>query len=212
MEIMNPTICPSCGSGTVALRSIAGRKASALLGVSVELPASLELPTCDACLAYSVPASSDDAYEEAVNRALADWQVTHVTAMVDDLIQQHEVTRRRVAGALGITPSYLSNVTAGAKQAGLTVLRLLHAFVTNPVEFRHALDEEPLDDYAKWAWSAVIGNRGSRSVYESIDVTDDVMAALVQAAHMDAIPQVPAEHVRYSNDWMTTEPANDKAA
>jgi transcriptional regulator with XRE-family HTH domain len=114
-------------------------------GVEVELPAELELPTCEVCLDYSVPKSMAPAVAEAVRERLAEWQGPHVSNQVNALCRRHHVSRRRVAAALGVTASYLSNIAAGDKLASLTLLRLLRAFVAVPAEFTAALNGEPLN-------------------------------------------------------------------
>lgn len=144
----NPEIiCPNCEKGTVALRRIAGRKEVAIPGVEVELPADLELPTCNVCLDYSVPESAEEAVSLAIQERFRHWQRSYVDGLVRTLCDRHQVTRRRVAAALDVTASYLSNIVAGDKAASSMLLRLLRAFVVAPDEFKVALEGKPLDRF-----------------------------------------------------------------
>lgn len=148
--------CPTCEVGRVLPRKLGGRKAVARPGVTVLLPSSLELPTCNHCLDYSVPEDREAEVAAAVELALLDWQKGFVAEAVGRLCSLHNVTRRRVAAALDVRAEYLSNLTAGnaTKTASVTLLRLLRAFVASPQEFVHALRNEALDDFTSTAASS----------------------------------------------------------
>lgn len=137
--------CPSCGCGTVLTRKLAGRRAVALPGVEVVLPAALALPTCERCLDYSVPEDREREVVLAVEEALMEWQARVVGGWVNSLASRYGITRKRIASALDVTPEYLSNVAAGTKKSSLRLLRLLRAFVVVPEEFVHALKSRPLE-------------------------------------------------------------------
>ena len=71
---MEQMICPNCEQGTVVNRRAPGRMATVFPGLRVELPADLELPTCDNCVDYSVPESMEERVQRAVEAAVLNWQ------------------------------------------------------------------------------------------------------------------------------------------
>lgn len=144
MSISEPN-CPSCELGNMRLRGVAGRRATALPGVEVELDSTLELPTCDHCLAYSVPEALEQKFEEALQDGLREWQKDVVAGWVNLLCARHGITRRRIAAALDVTPAYLSNITSGAKAASSMLLRLLRAYVLSPMQLADVLHGRPIE-------------------------------------------------------------------
>ena len=143
---MEQMICPNCEQGTVINRRAPGRMATVFPGLRVELPADLELPTCDNCVDYSVPESMEERVQRAVEVAVLNWQKRHAESMIAQLCERHRITRKRLAAALGVTPAHLSHVTAASKPASETLLRLLRAFVMSPAQLDDALRARPLED------------------------------------------------------------------
>jgi len=63
--------------------------------------------------------------------------------MVTTLCQRHGVSQRDVEVACAVTPSYLSHVIAGRKQASVTLTRLVESFVANGAELDRHLAGRP---------------------------------------------------------------------
>jgi hypothetical protein len=138
-------------------------------------------------------------YSAAVDQAFAAWQAIHVPALVDDIVRRHSVTKRRVAAALGITPSYLSNLGAGDKNASQTLLRLLHAFAASPKEFQHALRGDPLDDVDTWGmWSTVANARND-------------VRSFVYASSLASTARGPEPQQQSLMQWLTLRLASHSA-
>ncbi|WP_437486628.1 helix-turn-helix transcriptional regulator [Sorangium sp. So ce1014] len=70
-------------------------------------------------------------------------QSSHYRELIDILVQRHCVTQKDIVRACAITPSYLSHVIAGKRQASTTLTRLLEAFVADNGEFERHIHGKP---------------------------------------------------------------------
>lgn len=163
---MKAFLCPDCRLGRVALRAVSGRRAMVFRGLEVELPASLELGTCDHCLTYTVTSDQEAAFEEAVQQSLLSWQRDRAAQMVDEVCTRHKLTRQQLASALGITPSHLSHICSGSKPASTTLLRLLAVFRALPDAIELVLEGVALEDFKVTPGPAL---RGEADVFEALE-------------------------------------------
>jgi transcriptional regulator with XRE-family HTH domain len=129
--------CEECGVGVVERRAVAGRKAGAFPGLDVELPADLNLRTCNSCLTWHADEDEASAVQAAIEQGQREWQRNNIPKLIADLRSKHNVTQQRIAATLGYTATYLSHVASGDTLAKSTLIRLLHAYVNDAALFRH---------------------------------------------------------------------------
>lgn len=134
--------CSECGS-PVALSRGAGRTREYARGYHLPIPDDFEIPTCTGCgETYIIPEIAKR-LDGILRRVYLRMQAAHYRELVDILIERHGVTQRDIVRACGVTPSYLSHVLAGKRQASTTLTRLLEAFTADRREFERHLADRP---------------------------------------------------------------------
>lgn len=146
MKQFRSFLCSECGHD-VRLEPGTGRTHEYLRGVVLPIPDEFELPTCSHCgEIYAIPEVSRK-LDALLRKVYLDRQAKHYRVLVTVLCIRHGVTQKDVEAACAVTPSYLSHVLAGRKQASVTLTRLIEAFVADGAEFDRHLAGHP--------WTAV---------------------------------------------------------
>jgi transcriptional regulator with XRE-family HTH domain len=142
MSTFQPFHCGECGT-TVQLATGSGRTREYVRGYNVPIPDDFEIPTCPNCgEIYVVPEVAEE-LSAVLRREFLRLQQRHYRQMVKILTERHGVAQKDIVQACGVTPSYLSHVLAGKRQASVTLTRLLEAFVANPAELDRHLEGHP---------------------------------------------------------------------
>jgi transcriptional regulator with XRE-family HTH domain len=86
----------------------------------------------------------DDALREAardtLKTACMDDQRSHLRFLVETIRAKAGVSNREIEQACGVTPTYLSHLLKGRKEAGEPLIGLLEAFAIHPSEVRRRLN------------------------------------------------------------------------
>lgn len=138
--------CVECG-GLVRLETGPGRVEEYRRGVPLPVPAELAIATCSSCGERYFDEEQREALAAYQAPLFAAWQREHCAPLIERIRRRHRgVTLRDLEGACGVSPTYLSHVLAGRKDASLTLIRLLEAFANAPAELeRHLRRDPPLD-------------------------------------------------------------------
>lgn len=129
-----PFQCGLCNA-PVQLAQGPGRTREYRRGVALPVPANFAIPTCTACGEEYLSVDRAESLDVLQAPAYATWQKEHFTKVVDSIRTRHGVTLRQVESACDVTPTYLSHVLAGRKEASTTLLCLLEAYSLHPDEF-----------------------------------------------------------------------------
>jgi transcriptional regulator with XRE-family HTH domain len=145
-----PFGCAECGD-LVRLVTGPGRVEEYRRGVSLPVPAELAIPTCPSCGERYFDAAARDALTAHQAPLFAAWQREHCGPLIEQIRRRHRgITLRDLEKACGVSPTYLSHVLAGSKDASLTLIRLLEAFANAPAELERHLRPEPGLDAMRW--------------------------------------------------------------
>lgn len=107
-----------------------GRKREYRAGTILEVPVDHAIPTCEECgETYLTTAEA-----EALDVRLQQAHTEYCKRLVDSVRKRANVTQRELEVALGVTPTYLSHLVSGRKQASLQLVRLLQAYAVHPDE------------------------------------------------------------------------------
>jgi hypothetical protein len=140
--------CGECGH-QVGLHAGPGRTHDYAVGVTIAIPDDFPIPTCPRCgEVYILPEVAEE-LEPILREKFLSAQSEHYCALVKILALRHNVTKKDIVRTCGITPSYLSHVLAGKRQASTTLTRLLEAFVADGSEFERHVNRRP------WSYEGV---------------------------------------------------------
>jgi transcriptional regulator with XRE-family HTH domain len=135
----------------------------------VPIPDEFAIPTCSKCgEIYVVPEIAEE-LNAILRKAFLRLQQQHYRQMVKVLTERHGVTQKDIVQACGVTPSYLSHVMAGKRQASVTLTRLLEAFVANPAELDRHLDGHPWSLWNHFYVVAAPGRSAPKSQKQSTE-------------------------------------------
>lgn len=137
-----PFDCAACG-GRVKLSAKAGRVREYRRGLALPVPREFRIPTCTECGEEYLSVEQAEELERLQAPAYREWQATHLKEVVRSIQSRHGVTLRQIEAACDITPTYLSHLLAGRKEASLTLVRLLEAQSLYPAEFERQLRGVP---------------------------------------------------------------------
>jgi hypothetical protein len=145
METVGDTFqCPVCG-GEVRPSKAEGRTRMYRRGApDMAIPADFAIPTCDQCGERYFDDELVKALEPYLRDEFLKWQAKHLRELVDILTQRNGVSKAKVAGVCGITPSHLSHLIVGSSLSSPTLQRLLEAFVMEEQEFKRQLSGIPM--------------------------------------------------------------------
>ena len=138
--------CDTCG-GPVRTMTGPHRMREFRPGVTLEVPPDVGIATCEDCGETYLTTAEATALEERLQWAYA----AYCEGLIDEVRRQAGVTQRELERALGVTPTYLSHITAGRKQASLPLVRLLQAYAVHP--------DEALRHLRGGDWRAVLQSR-----------------------------------------------------
>ena len=139
-------ICTECLEGQLVPQSGEGRMFTYRRGSRYELPAHFEVPTCDHCGALFFDESLREAAKAVLKPMYLADQRTHLTFLVETIHAMARVSNRDVERACGVTPTYLSHLLKGRKEASEPLIGLLEAFAIHPAEVHRRLGREGAHD------------------------------------------------------------------
>ncbi|MBZ4395348.1 hypothetical protein [Myxococcus sp. AS-1-15] len=126
--------CAACGQGQVVMLAKPGRRAAFKNIPDLEIPESLELPTCECCGEEWL----DDAAAKQLDVALADVYRRELSRKANQALRQLKMAKLRqwdLEPLLGLSSGYLSKVKAGKDVSPtLVVALMLLAGAPNRVE------------------------------------------------------------------------------
>lgn len=139
-------ICTECLEGRLVPQSGKGRMFTYRRGSKYELPADFEVPTCDACGALFFDEPLREAARAVLKPEYLTDQRTHLMFLVETIHAKAGVSNRDVERACGVTPTYLSHLLKGRKEASEPLIALLEAFAIHPAEVHRRLQREGAHD------------------------------------------------------------------
>lgn len=134
--------CAECGKRVVP-KTGPGRTREYVRGCRLPIPDDFPIPTCTGCGETYMTAEISAKLDALLREKYLLLQSDHYRRLVSILVRRHGVTQKDIIRTCQVTPSYLSHVLAGKKQASTTLTRLLEAFVACPSEFKRHLEEIP---------------------------------------------------------------------
>lgn len=134
MTTFKSFVCGLCG-GKVELKSGPGRTHFYRRGLALPVPESFEIPTCSACHEEYLSVERAEALNAALQPSFVELQKSHCREVVETIKAQHGATLRQIEIACGVTPTYLSHILAGRKEASDTLVYLLEAYSRHRSEF-----------------------------------------------------------------------------
>lgn len=126
--------CGMCGE-RVTMKTGPGREYAYRRGVQLPVPESFGIPTCTDCGEEYLTVERAEELEALLKPVFAARQRAHCTAVVNRIRAIHGVTLREIEEACAVTPTYLSHVLAGRREASATLVYLLEAYALAPAEF-----------------------------------------------------------------------------
>lgn len=126
--------CAECGKPVRLLKG-SGRTREYVRGVALPIPDDFLIPTCTSCGETYMTEEISSKLDPILKRQFLKRQGEHFRRLINILILRHGITQREIVRVCGITPSYLSHVLAGKRQASITLTRLLEALVDSSSEF-----------------------------------------------------------------------------
>lgn len=172
MKAFTPFVCGECGHW-VKLATGTGRTREYAHGFLAHVPDDFLVPTCPNCGETYFLSEVLEKLDPILRRQFLRAQTEHYQMLVKILMLRHGAAKKDIVRACGITPSYLSHVLAGKRQASTTLTRLLEAFVSDGSEFeRHrkggtwhyagafpfAVKEAPADEWVTGTWTAAVND------------------------------------------------------
>src|SRR5580658_6528834 len=131
--------CRECGIGKVRPLAKAGRAVRYKTFPQIEIPADIEIPTCDHCGTEwtndSIGEQIDQALERIYRQALHDRAVRAIR-----LLTRH-FTQHRLEDLLGLSPGYLSKVHAGDRDPSAELVAHLALLARDPERRVQELEE-----------------------------------------------------------------------
>lgn len=154
-------------------------------GSRYALPVELEVPTCSKCGALFLDDRLCVIAREALKPTYQREQSEHLSFLVQTIRAKARVSNRELERACGVTPTYLSHVLKGRKDASEILIGLLEGFAICPSEVRRRLERQGAHD------------------------TESVKAAIGRTTHwQDVEEQLTVGHW----DGVESEAANDAEA
>jgi transcriptional regulator with XRE-family HTH domain len=109
-----------------------GRRREFRNGIMLDLPADVPIATCTGCGETYLTTEEAEHLEAALSMQLA----AQCRELVETIQKRTGFSQKQIEAICGVTPTYLSHITAGRKQASATLLRLLECFALHPEEAR----------------------------------------------------------------------------
>jgi len=140
---MKKMTCPECRKGSIAPRAVPGRRTPFKNIPDLEIPASVSIPTCDACGEEWYDARTTELLQEALQSAYQEALAARATAAVDTLKASY--TQQEIERRLGLSGGYLSKIKGG-KDVSSPLVALLVLLAQDPgrlEDLRELLRMEP---------------------------------------------------------------------
>lgn len=177
---LNGNLCQECEEGFLKPRTGSGRTFELRRGLALELPEDLEIATCDN------PECGEMAFDDAMlahvseqlQPKLAQLQAEHIAMLTDTLQKQTGCSLREIELACGVTPTYLSHVRRGGKDASEVLVGLLEAFAIYPDEFKRRLARANCFDT-----ESVRRAISSRKAHSYLELASEVAAPVLKEVH-----------------------------
>lgn len=138
--------CNECGARAVTVKTGPGRDYQYRRGFIMELPEELEVPTCDACGAMFINGALEDEVRALLKPEHDQSQASHVGFLIEVIRERTGLSNRKIEKACGLTPTYLSHVLAGRREASETLIGLLEAYAVCPSEAVRRLERKSAHD------------------------------------------------------------------
>ncbi len=122
--------CRECGEGQIRPLAVPGRRTQHQNMADLQVPADLEIPTCDHCGAQwfdAATAKRVDAVLEAVYREELRHRVRKAIAVISACVSQ-----QRIESLLGLSQGYLSKLKAGDRDPSPELVSELALLARDP--------------------------------------------------------------------------------
>lgn len=126
---MKKMTCPQCGEGSIEPCAVAGRRTPFKNIPDLEIPASVSIPTCDACGEEWYDARTTEVLQEALQSAYQEALAAKATAAVETLKAHY--TQQELERRLGLSGGYLSKIKGG-KDVSSPLVALLVLLAQDP--------------------------------------------------------------------------------
>ena len=136
---MKPFRCVECGRGTVRPVARSGRRVF-YRTMEVEVPAELEIPTCDNCGEEWTNASDAKTLEAALEATYMGTLRGLAAEQLHELIDAG-IEQKRLEHALGLSQGYLSHVKAGRKDPSPMLVSELVLLARDPARRLKELED-----------------------------------------------------------------------
>jgi hypothetical protein len=122
--------CHECGIGQIQPQARAGRFARYKNLMSLEIPESLPIPTCDNCGAEWLDERTAKDIDAALSSVYAQILRRRAITVIESILQK--ISARKLEDTLGITPDYLSKLRAGEHDPSPELVSELALIATDP--------------------------------------------------------------------------------
>lgn len=165
---MTTEICVSCRSGSVTLRRGLGRSFTYRRGFVLEIPEDIEVPTCEHCGAEYIDAALRDVIKARLKDTHDQSQHKHMSFLISVIQERTGASYREIEKACGLTPTYLSHVLSGRREASEQLIALLEAYAVCPSEVGRRLGRVSAHDTK--SVKLAIAPSPSASGWENVEV------------------------------------------
>ena len=142
---MTDKFCFECG-GTLEMKGGEDRVFTYRRGSDYVLPSEFLMPTCSDCGEIFVDEDTNTAANKALRPQFQEDQAKHVRFLLKSVRSVIKVSNRDLERACGVTPTYLSHVLKGRKEASETLIGLLESFAIHPKEVTRRLARKSAHD------------------------------------------------------------------
>lgn len=142
---MTESVCFECG-GTLEMKGGKDRVFTYRKGSDYVLPVDFQMPTCRECGEVFLNAEVEKTAKDVVRPLFLKDQEQHFQILVQSIRERHNVSLRELEKACGVTPTYLSHVLKGRKEASEVLVGLVEAFAVHPDELARRLNRKGAHD------------------------------------------------------------------
>jgi hypothetical protein len=122
--------CYECGQGTIQPLAVAGRIMAYKTLRDLEVPATLEIPTCDNCGSEWI----NDTVAEAIDEVMEPVYRAELAAMAKRAIEAIGlvIQQKELEQVLGLSAGYISKIKQGERQPNPDLVATLCSIATHP--------------------------------------------------------------------------------
>src|SRR5690606_36678789 len=117
-------------------------------GFVLEVPEDIEIPTCDRCGAEYIDMDLRDQIKARLKPKHDESQSDHISFLIGAIQNRTQASYREIEKACGLTPTYLSHVLSGRREASEQLIALLEAYAVCPSEVQRRLERKSAHDTA----------------------------------------------------------------